>query len=147
MSAAKGNQFWKQRTPHGRKPKFASPDELWDACEQYFEWVETNPLYRRKAFTYRGAVTVIDIPKMRAMTLSGLCRHLDISLPTWLNYKKREGFLDIITRAESIIWVQKFEGAAASMLNANIIARELGLADNGVKKNATSHLVIYSLRS
>nr|WP_261640834.1 DNA-packaging protein [Erwinia mallotivora] len=32
-------------------------------------------------------------------------------------------------RAEQIIYNQKFTGAAADLLNANIIARELGLAD------------------
>lgn len=41
----------------------------------------------------------------------------------------REGFGSVTTRAEEIIRRQKFEGAAAEFLNANIIARDLGLAD------------------
>ena len=40
---------------------------------------------------------------------------------------KEQDFLDIITRVEAIIWDQKFTGAAASILNGNIIARELPL--------------------
>ncbi|WP_290688531.1 terminase small subunit [Haematobacter sp. UBA3484] len=36
---------------------------------------------------------------------------------------------EVITRVEQIIRTQKFEGAAADLLNPNIIARELGLAD------------------
>lgn len=35
----------------------------------------------------------------------------------------------IINRVERLIWQQKFEGAAAGLLNANLISRELGLAD------------------
>jgi hypothetical protein len=34
-----------------------------------------------------------------------------------------------IERAEAVIYTWKFEGAAANLLNANLVARELGLAD------------------
>ena len=37
--------------------------------------------------------------------------------------------LGVIREAEEIIRRQKFEGASADLLNANIIARDLGLAD------------------
>jgi hypothetical protein len=37
--------------------------------------------------------------------------------------------LPAIERAESVIYTQKFTGAAANLLNANLVARELGLAD------------------
>lgn len=66
---------------------------------------------------------------MRAMTIFGLCGFLDISKTCWDEYKVREGFGSVTTRAEEIIRRQKFEGAAAEFLNANIIARDLGLAD------------------
>ena len=72
--------------------------------------------------------------KMRAMTLDGLCIFLDVSFQTWLNYKTRKGFLDIIGRVESIVCVQKFTGAAAGLLNPNVIARDLGLADKSEVK-------------
>jgi len=48
---------------------------------------------------------------------------------TWKKYKEHKDFLDIITHIETIIYTQKFEGAAAGHYNANIIARDLGLAD------------------
>ena len=129
MAAPKGNQFWRVRSTHGRKPIFATPEDMWDACEQYFQWVEKNPLKEAKAFAYQGGVTIKSLPKMRAMTIQGLCIFLDITRSTWDEYKKREGFLDITTRVEDIIFTQKFEGASAELLNPNIIARDLGLAD------------------
>jgi len=63
------------------------------------------------------------------MTQAGLCIFLDISLTTWFNYKEKVDFLEVTTRAEQIIYEQKFTGASADLLNANIIARDLGLVD------------------
>lgn len=129
MSAPVGNEFWKQRSSHGRKPKFETPDDLQDACLEYFEWVEANPLYEAQAFAYQGKVTMQPVAKMRAMTLAGLCIFLDIDRTTWAEYAAREGFTLVATRVEEIIRTQKFEGASAGLLNPSIIARDLGLAD------------------
>lgn len=129
MPAPKGNQFWKARSSHGRKPIFETPEALWDACEQYFEWVEQNPLWESKAFAYQGTITMAEMPKMRAMTVGGLCIFLDIDRVTWLDYCKREDFIKVTSRVDEIIRDQKFSGAAADLLNPNIIARDLGLAD------------------
>ncbi|UVK43267.1 DNA-packaging protein [Mesorhizobium sp. AR07] len=129
MAAPLGNEFWKARSSHGRGPIFASPGDLWEAAAEYFDWVEANPLWEAKPFAFRGAVTVTDLPKMRAMTISGLCIFLDITLQTWTDYRSREDFSDITSRVDEIIRTQKFEGAAADLLNPNIIARELGLAE------------------
>lgn len=129
MAAPKGNRFWEQRSSHGRKPIFESPEKLWEACCEYFTWVEENPLWEAKAFAYQGVVTQEVLPKMRAMTISGLCLFLDISREAWSQYREREGFVDITLRVDDVIRNQKFEGAAAELLNANIIARDLGLRD------------------
>ncbi len=129
MAAPKGNKFWEVRSSHGRKPIFASSEDLWAACQEYFEWVEENPLKEAKAFAHQGVVTVAELPKMRAMTMDGLCIFLDIGVQTWYDYAKREGFSEVTTRVQEIIRTQKFAGAAADLLNAQIIARDLGLAD------------------
>lgn len=129
MAAPLGNQFWKARSSHGRNPIFVSPDDLWTAASEYFEWVEANPLYEAKAFAYEGEVTMADLPKMRAMTIGGLCIFLDIDRTTWIEYASREGFSQVTTRVEAVIRDQKFTGASAGLLNPNIIARDLGLAD------------------
>lgn len=137
MAAPKGNRFWEARSSHGRNPKFESPEALWDACCEYFAWVEANPLYESKAFAFQGVVTQESIPKMRAMTVIGLCIFLDIARSTWYTFKSLEGFSDITTRAEEIIYYQKFSGAAADLLNANIIARDLGLKEQSQVEDVT----------
>ena len=129
MPAPNGNKFWEQRSSHGRKPIFKSPEQLWDAACEYFTWVEENPLFELKAFSYQGEIITTDIPKMRAMTIDAMCLFLDISKNTWEGYCKREDFLTITETIRKVIFAQKFEGAAADMLNANIISRELGLSD------------------
>lgn len=129
MAAPLGNEFWKMRSSHGRKPIFPDPDALWEACCEYFTWVEANPLKEAQAFAYQGVVTVHDLGKMRAMTIGGLCIFLDIDKDTWAEYGKRKDFTAVTTRVDEIIRTQKFEGASAGLLNPNIIARDLGLVD------------------
>jgi DNA-packaging protein gp3 len=129
MAAPTGNSFWQARSSHGRKPLFESPDALWEACLEYFEWVEANPLWEDKIISFQGLATHVDVAKMRAMTVAGLCIFLDISVQTWHDYKERKDFLEVTSRVDEIIRTQKFQGAAADLLNPNIIARDLGLSD------------------
>lgn len=129
MVAPVGNSFWKQRSSHGRKPIFSMPDDLWSAACEYFEWVEANPLSETKLFSYEGEIIEGEIPKMRAMTIQALCFFIGISRQGWAEYKAKQDFSDIVEEIEAVIFSQKFEGASAGFLNANIISRELGLAD------------------
>ena len=48
---------------------------------------------------------------------------------TFANYRNNDDFIQVITRIEKTIREQKFTGAAATLLNPNIIARDLGLKD------------------
>lgn len=129
-----GNRFWERRAKHGRSKLFASPKLLWEAACEYFKWCEDNPLMEAKGFAFQGVVTMKEFPKMRAMTIGGLCLYLDCT-PDYFrafknqNRKNKADFIPIINKIEQTIYNQKFEGAAADLLNANIIARDLGLAD------------------
>lgn len=137
MAAPKGNRFWEARSSHGRTPKFETPEQLWAACCEYFQWVEDHPLWEMKAFAFQGVVTQEPIAKMRAMTLTGLTLFLDITLETWRMYRSRNDLSEVTTRAEQVIYDQKFSGAAADLLNANIIARDLGLKEQSQVEDVT----------
>lgn len=132
------NQFWKVRSTAGRKPIFLNPEALWRACVEYFDWVAAHPLLEAQAFAYQGEITENTLPKMRAMTIGGLCIFLDISPMTWGDYKNNKDgtFSYICGQVEQVIREQKFTGAAAGLLNHAIIARDLGLVD---KKDVTSN--------
>lgn len=129
MPAPKGNRFWEARSTHGRKPLWEDPQELLEAAVEYFEWVYQNPLIDYKPMLENGQITNADIPKMRAMTLEGLSVFLGISRKSWDNYRAKDDFLPVIDIIEDTIRTQKLEGAAAGLLNANIIARDLKLRD------------------
>jgi hypothetical protein len=129
MGAPVGNQFWKARTKHGRNKLFASAELLWEACQEYFQWVEDNPLWSSKTVQFQGQPVDLPEAKLRAMTIGGLCIFLDIERRTWTDWKSDKDFSPIVTRVEEIIYHQKLTGAAADLLNPNIIARELGLRD------------------
>ena len=130
MGAPSGNKFWKLRANHGRKPSFETPEEMWERACGYFEWCHENPLHEMKVFNC-GEMGIVQEPvdKMRAMTIQGLCFYLGISDDTWANYSKNKDFIGICNDIKNVIYTQKFEGASAGLLNASIIARELGLAD------------------
>lgn len=131
MVAPTGNKFWELRSTHGRAPIFKSPEDLWNAACEYFEWVHNNPLYEAKAFNCGEAgIQQENLPKMRAMTIQGLCFFLDISDDTWANYSKKQDFLAISDNIKRVIYTQKFEGASAGLLNASLIAREINIASN-----------------
>ena len=125
-----GNEFWKFRTRHGAKKVFSDPEFLWGECLKYFQWCEDHPLMEQKVFHTNGLITKTDVCRMRAMTIRGLCFYLRVSDETWSNYRKDRDFFGVIHEVEQTIYDQKFTGAAADMLNANIIARDLGLVDN-----------------
>jgi hypothetical protein len=133
MAAPKENSFWKVRLKSGRDKIFSSPQHLWDAAIQYFQWCDNNPWYRKEAVKGGDlAGKLISVPTQRPYTLSGLCLYLDVTRETFDNYGKEESykdFFDIVTRIRETIYTQKFEGAAVGAYNANIIIRDLGLRE------------------
>ncbi len=123
------DQLWK-RHGFGRPVLFESPEDIWKAAVEYFQWAENNPLWEAKAFSFQGSSWIEYIPKLRAFTLTGFQLHAGISDQTWRNYKDKDDFFGVCTKIEQSVREQKFAGAAADLLNANIIARDLGLKDN-----------------
>lgn len=114
----------------GSFPKYKSPEELWQSCCEYFQWTEEHPLYATQVVAYKGMGSLVKVPKMRAMTITGMCIFLGITIDTWHTYKQKySDYLVVCISAESVIYHQKFTGAAADLLNASIIARDLGLKD------------------
>jgi len=146
MGAPSGNQFWKIRTKHGRDKLFSSPDILWEEACKYFTWCDENPL--KAVEQVRGGrkgkkdieisedsikvedTGLIEIPLMRAYTWTGLEIYLGLSsLRKYKTNAEYKDFVQVIDAVGKIIYTQKFEGASAGLLNANIIARDLGLTD------------------
>ncbi|WP_299970195.1 terminase small subunit [uncultured Roseobacter sp.] len=125
-----GTAIWKERSSHGRAPIYDSPEPLWTACCDYFEWASENPLYADTLVSYQGKAKHEPVAQMRAFTLKGMCLFIGISFETWRTWREdRPDLKEVMNRVEDVIYTQKFEGAAAGLLNAGLISRDLGLAD------------------
>lgn len=155
MAPPKGNQFWKLRSKHGRDKLFVTPELMWEAACEYFQWCIENPIMRTEQlkkpavvmdFDTLEEVTVytVDIPHSRPFTMEGLCDYMHCYKTYFAQFKsdltdeqkaEENGFYEVITRIEAVIYRQKFEGAAIGAYNANIIARDLGLVE---KKDITA---------
>jgi len=129
MGAPTGNEFWKARSSHGRKPIYDDPNKLQDAIEQYFQWVHDNPFIEYKPMIEQGLIANADIPKMRPMLIGECARYVGLNTSSWAEYKEKDGFTEIIKEAEEIIRNQKLAGAMSGFFKENIVARHLGIKD------------------
>lgn len=147
MAAPAGNKFWMLRSKHGRDKLFSTPELLWEAACEYFQWCDENPWQFRKAIqktvpvrrkkgkkleTVNEQQTQQEVtPNARPYSLTGFCIYVGASTVWWRKFKESAGkdFLSVIARIEETIETQQFEGACVGAFNANIIARKLGLAD------------------
>jgi hypothetical protein len=155
MGAPKGNQFWRLRSSHGRDKLFETPELLWEAAGEYFNWCDSHPWYKvqpnrssqpayyKEDEDPKEPEKLIKIPQVIPYTLSGLCLYLDASERYWSNFRTETAkklkdnpkdelshdFMQVIDRVETIIKTQKLTGAAVGAFNANIVSRELGMAD------------------
>lgn len=113
------------------KPRSYTPDELLVVANEYFEWVRVNPLYEEKAFSTRNGIRIRKVAKMRAMSMTAFCLFAGVS-DSYIRMLKSDGkedYFTVIKFIEGTVYNQKFEGASADLLNANIISRDLGLKE------------------
>jgi hypothetical protein len=139
MDARSGNQFWKNRSKHGRDKLFTTPFLLWQAAEQYFETCDENPWYEHDvAGKYLDDVYR---KKMIPYTLDAFRLYVGASEHYWNEFRKSQhkalektpedpivkGFLEVIDRIETIIRTQKLIGASIGAFKPSILT-EMGMA-------------------
>jgi len=156
MAAPKNNQFWKLRSKHGRDKLFKTPELLWEAACEYFQWCDENPfkIVEQTKSQSKGVINVktgevtfpnalTELPVIRPYTIHGLCLYLDCNCMYFNHFeeslkdktdKQSKDFSIIITRIRETIYNQKFSGAASGFFNSSIIARDLGLIDKSENK-------------
>lgn len=120
---------YKQLLKQELKLWLTARDLMHDAVS-YFEWCEENPLQEQQVWQHKGEVVRTNVAKVRAFTKRGLCIHLGITTAKFDAFAKRgEDWEAVVDAIETVIYTQKFENAAAGLLNAGIISRDLGLAE------------------
>lgn len=130
-----GIPLWAIRPPNVKGPGhilcYESAEQLLADIIEYMKWAEDNPIKEEKVAQYKGRFVRTWVEKPRAMTVIGCCTFLGIHQPRWVEWSKsdRPGFADVIHWAQNSFYEQKFSYAAADILNASIIQRDLGLKD------------------
>ncbi len=130
----------------GRPRAFKTPKSLWNKFEAYQIWAVNNPLQSYEVV--KGgplAGTLYAVPKMRATTWEGFECHCGVDLKNYRESKKGdnfESFIPIIARIGKEIFNHNYSGAAAEMLNPNLVARKLGLVD---KKEITDKSTVQAM--
>lgn len=131
----------------GQMRKYIHAMDLAMACSAYFEWANTNQIYkpemiRSGILAGRTAHLGIDRP----YTQSELCLHLGISVPTWSKYLKDDDyseFREVAEWAEEVIRNRKIQGAYVGIYHPLIASRDLGLVEKTeAEANATVNHVI-----
>lgn len=112
-----------------RGPQQYTPQSLLKEAIEYFEWAEDNPLQEDKNGWYEGIACHTLVNKVRAFTLKGLCNYIAVPESRLRKYRQDEDYKEVMEMIDQVIYAQKFENAAAGLLNANIISRDLGLAE------------------
>lgn len=103
-----------------------TPGSLWEKAREYFQWVEDNPLKEEKVFSSGKRLS---INRIRAMTITGFCVFAGIDRSMYASFLRDEAYSTVTARIADVIYTQKFEAAAAGLLETSIVSRELGLRE------------------
>jgi hypothetical protein len=133
------NQFWKLRAKHGRDRIFTEPQILEDAANEYFDWIDNNPLTKQevlKGGEHAGKIVTVEIG--RPYLIEALCEYLGVCVQYFNQFERsldvennetHKDFLSVISHIRSRISRQKLEGAAVGIFNPLIVSRIEGLKD------------------
>ena len=149
-----GNQFWKQRTKHGRDRLFSDAETLREAANEYFEYIDSHPYYKpeqKKGNTIipkdanltieefkQATDNIVDIPTIRPYLLVGLCMYLNINEKYFNQFedsikdKKDPVSLDfsaVLYYIRQAIYQSQLEGGVLGTFNPMLVSRLLGLKD------------------
>lgn len=108
-----GNKFWQQRSRHGRDKLFATPELLWEAACEYFNWCDENPWMKIEQKKGNAKVdlmeimeiskeegldanqvmksafsSLVEIPTARPYTMQGLCSYLNTNKGYFDDFEK-----------------------------------------------------------
>lgn len=114
----------------GRLPAVKDAPELMMYAQEYFEWCERNPMWEDKLVTFQGFASHEPVPKMRLRSIGTLCFFLGINQSTWYLWRQnRDDLRETMLQIEDRIKEENKAGASAELMNANFVARVMGLAD------------------
>ena len=123
----------------GRPTYFETSEQLLNAANDYFTFVDNNPNYKYE-FIRGGdmAGQIIPMPIQRAYILEGFCEFTGITSEVFKEMMNKAGsyankddeFYSTLTRIIDKIKRSQFDGAIEQRYNANFVSRLNQLSDN-----------------
>lgn len=114
----------------GRPRKYETPELLWAAACEYFQYVESNQLERVEAIKAGNmAGMLVSVPVRRPFTKIGMQCYLGLSSSYLRDLKGDKEFSAVLELIDNVIETQQLESALAGLTNAMLTSRLLGLVD------------------
>lgn len=133
MAAPKGNKYGCGYYPPYRPRAYATPEAFKEATDDYFNWIDNNPIMKNEALkSGLDAGRIIQVPTQRPYLIEGLCDHLGITVQTFMNYESKEeykAFFEVCAYVRQKIYRQNLEYGYSGAFDAGLVARKLGIAD------------------
>lgn len=130
----------------GRPRKFATPSALLKAFENYLEDRKSRPLISLESESGKVGESKIEKEKEKKknhpLSIVDFCVYLGCSR-NWWNELPTD-FLGVKNRISDYIFCYQLKGAETGIFNANIVARELGLADKKELTRESINIIVNS---
>lgn len=130
------------------KGKLFTPEQLFNLAVAYFEWAEQNQIKASETASFQGEVEESLVHKTRVFTVTGLCLFCGVTQGALSNWRKQEGYAEVMEFIDSVIFEQKYQLAANGIINASFIGKDLGIdkpATINVENNSESSSSIVSV--
>jgi|SRR5215208_7037659 len=145
MAMEQNNQWWRQRSKHGRGLLFSSPELMWEAACEYFDYTDNRTdLTKNEIGWFQGQATVEQVVCRVPYTWQGIGIYFGCSTSHFKNKRLtltkrvKEGtndesdddFLAVIKLIEDTIFSQQFNNAQAGVFKEGLTARYLKMQDS-----------------
>ncbi len=126
-----GNQFWKNRSKHGKDAIFTDPQKMMDAACEYFTWCENNPVEITEVHNVGGKIKRVKTYKRRVFLITGLSLYFGTNEKYFWHFKSNKSttpeFLEVIRMIEDTVRTQKHTMGYSGEAPTNIVTLDLGM--------------------
>lgn len=104
-----------------------TPEQVFDMAVKYFEWAESNAIKSAETSSFQGRTYQDEVKKPRVFTWAGLKLFCGWSEGAITKWRKEPGYCDVMAFVDTVIHEQKYQLAANGIINAGMVAKELGI--------------------
>lgn len=116
-----------------------TPEEVFNFAVRYFSWAESEAIKAIETAAYQGVVSESLVHKPRVFTLNGLALFMGVNINRFARWRTEAGYSDVMAFVDSVIHEQKYQLAAANIINAGFVGKEIGI-DKATEVNVQNNV-------